>query len=197
MTNWRNTADRWGNIARILHWTIAVLILVLVAVGAIMTDLPNTPDKYRVYMWHKSFGLLVLALVACRLVWRLTSRKPATLKSIPWYMNAAAEITHWALYALMLAIPLSGWLVNSYANIQLNWFGITGLRVPNLVNVPPDMGWDLAEEMGEIHGALAWLLVFIVTVHAGAALYHHFIRKDPVLARMTPFVREPKGAKGE
>lgn len=193
MANWRNSADRWGNIARLLHWTIAVLILALIAVGALMGGMDNNMTKYQVYIMHKSFGLLVLLLVVCRLVWRLASRKPAAIASIPWYMNAAAEITHWALYVLMLAIPLSGWLMNSYANFPLNWFGVEALRVPNLVTVTPDIGGPRARELGDLHGTLAWLLLFIVAVHAGAALYHHFVRKDPVLARMTPFIREPKG----
>lgn len=192
MANWRNTTERWGDIARILHWTIAVMILALIAVGAIMTDMEGSPQKYQIYMMHKSAGLLVLGLVLCRIVWRLSSRKPKAVPSIPWYMNAAAEITHWGLYVLMLAIPLSGWLMNSYANFPLNWFGVEGLRVPNLTTVPAEIGWERAKEMGEIHGALAWLLLFIVAVHAGAALFHHFVRKDPILARMTPFIREPK-----
>lgn len=193
MANWRNTADRWGDIARLLHWTIAAMILGLIAVGALMGGMENGPDKYKIYMLHKSAGLLVLALVICRLVWRLASRKPKAVPSIPWYMTAAAEITHWGLYALMLAIPLSGWLMNSYANFPLNWFGFEALRVPNLVTVPAEVGWDRAKEMAEIHGILAWLLLFIVFVHASAALFHHFVRKDPILARMTPFIREPKG----
>lgn len=195
MTAWRNTADRWGNIARFLHWTIALLIFALIAMGWVMSEMEGfTPQKMQLYMIHKSTGLLVLALVACRLIWRLSGRKPKSLQSIPWYMNAGAEIVHWALYVLMLAIPLSGWLVNSYANVPLNWFGLTALRVPNLVTVPAEIGWDRAREMGEIHGTLAWLLLAVVGLHAAAALYHHFVRKDPVLARMTPFIREPKGS---
>jgi len=192
MANWRNTAERWGNIARILHWTIAVLILGLIGVGAFMTDMENTPAKYQMYMLHKSTGLLVLMLVICRIVWRLSSRKPKAVPSIPWYMNAAAEVTHWGLYVLMLAIPLSGWLLHSYANFPLNWFGIEGWRVPNLVTVPVDIASARIEEIEEIHGALAWLLLFVVAVHAGAAFFHHFVRKEPILARMTPFIREPK-----
>lgn len=193
MAVWKNTAERWGNIARILHWTIAVLILALIAVGSIMTDLPNTPEKFQIYTWHKSVGLLVLALVVCRIVWRLGSRKPAEIKSIPLFMRAAAEVTHWALYVLMLAIPLSGWLSHSYGGFPLQLFGISGLNVPRLVTVAPDVGHDLAENMGEIHGTLAWLLLAVVVLHAGAAFYHHFVRKDPVLARMTPFISSPKG----
>ncbi len=198
MANWRNTAERWGNIARILHWTIAVLIIGVFTAGLIMEDMANGPDKYWTFMMHKSFGLLVILLVICRLVWRLTNRKPRNLASIPWHMNVAAEITHWALYALMLAIPFSGWLVHSYANFPLNWFGIQGLAVPRLASLPASMGSDevheLVENTGELHGALAWLLMIVVAVHVAAALYHHFIRKDAVLARMTPFIREPKGS---
>lgn len=197
MAIWRNTAERWGNIARIFHWTIALLIIGLFCVGLYMESMPNGMDKFMVYKMHKSFGLLVILLVLARLVWRLGSRKPKTIASIPWYMNAAAEITHWALYALMLAIPFSGWLVHSYANFPLNWFDIQGLAVPRLATLPDAMSADekfaMTQDMGNLHGLLAYLLMAVVAVHAGAALFHHFIRKDPILARMTPFVKEPKG----
>lgn len=197
MANWRNTADSWGSLARFFHWTIALLIIGLFAVGLIMEEMANGPDKYWTFMMHKSLGLLVILLVLCRLAWRLGSRKPKALASVPWYMNAAAEMVHWALYALMLAIPFSGWLVHSYANFPLNWFGIQGLAVPRLTTLPPGMSSEevraMVHDTGELHGALAWLLMLVVAVHAAAALYHHFVRKDPILARMTPFVKAPEG----
>lgn len=86
----------------------------------------------------------------------------------------------------MLAVPLSGWLANSYAGYPIKWFGFENLVVPQLV--APDQA--MRGEVGELHEALAFGIMALAAVHAGAALYHHFVRKDAILARMTPFVRQ-------
>jgi cytochrome b561 len=185
-----NTSARWGTLARFLHWLIAFLILGLFVVGLIMEDLPGDSRKL-VYALHKSFGLFVLALVLLRILWRLTNRAPAEIESIPLHMKLAAKAGHLGLYALMIAVPLSGWIMHSLSGYTTNWFGQAGLPLlPTLTEKTANR--ELVHDMGEIHELAAYAIIALVVVHAGAALYHHFIRKDATLARMTPFVKDPK-----
>lgn len=181
---WRNTAEKWGAIARTFHWSIAAIILICFIVGLIMGEMENSPQKFSVYLMHKSFGLLVIPLALSRFVWRMANPVPKAMPGDPYWQVVIAELVHWGLYALMIAVPFSGWLMNSYYGMPLPWFGNEHLMVPALVT--PDR--DMAKEVAELHETLAWGIIALALAHAGAALYHHFIRKDAILARMTPFI---------
>lgn len=186
----RNTPARWGTLARSLHWLIAVLIIGLFIVGLVMEDLPGDSRKL-VYALHKSFGLFVLALVLLRILWRVTNRAPAEIEGIPLHMKLAAKAGHLGLYVLMIAVPLSGWIMHSLSGYATNWFGQDSLPLlPTLVEKTANR--DVVRDVGEIHELAAFAIIALVVVHAGAALYHHFVRKDATLARMTPGVKEPK-----
>ncbi len=173
--------ERWGGVSQFLHWTIAVLILLIGAVGLVMGDLPRSPRWFWVYTAHKSLGLTVLALVVVRLGWRLYAGAPPPVPGTPRWQARLASAVHVLLYAMVLAMPLSGWLYDSASGLRpLRWFG--QVEVPKLV--APDTA-----VAGAAHGAhewLFWLLVLLVLAHAGAALYHHFVRHDATLARMLP-----------
>lgn len=176
-----NTAARWGGVSQTLHWLIAGLILGLGIVGLIMGELPRTPKYFWVYTMHKSIGITVLALVAFRLGWRLYAGAPAPVPGTPGWQERIAAATHWLLYVLMFALPLSGWLYDSASGLRpFHWFG--------LVNVPKLSAPDerLSEVSHAIHEWGFWLLIAVVVVHAGAALYHHFYQRDATLARMLP-----------
>lgn len=188
MCAFRNTAETWGAVARFFHWTIALLIVGLLVIGFIMGDMENGPEKFQMYMMHKSFGLLALALVVCRVVWRFTSTIPAPVAGTPRWQLLAAEAVHWALYALMLALPITGYLAHSFRGNPLPWFGVESLPVPSLTVQDKDMSHDF----GELHEGLVTVLLIVLAAHVGAALFHHFIKKDAVLARMTPFISIPK-----
>lgn len=176
----RNTTERWGGVSQSLHWLVAVLIVVIAVIGLTMGDLPNSPRKVSVYAVHKSLGLTVLALAAVRLAWRLYAGAPRHLPGTPTWQRWLASSTHAALYALMFAMPLSGWLLNSAAGYPLQWF--------KLFNLPALAGEDagLRELAGELHEAGFWLLLVLVLAHAGAALFHHVIQRDDTLRRMLP-----------
>ena len=176
----KNT-DRWGATSQLLHWTIAVLILSIGAVGLVMGELPRSPKWFWVYTLHKSLGLTVLALVLVRIAWRLYAGAPPPVAGTPRWQARLASLTHGAIYVLILAMPLSGWLYDSASGLRpFRWFGLA--EVPKLS--PPHEA--LADAMHETHELLFWVLIALVIGHAGAALYHHFVRRDATLARMLP-----------
>ena len=177
----KNTADRWGPVSQAFHWLIVLLIVGLAIVGLSMGELPKTPKYFWVYTAHKSIGLTVLALVVARLAWRVYAGKPEPVPGTPTWQQRIANITHWVLYAVILAMPLSGWLYDSASGLRpFLWFGL--VNVPKLV--APDEGLrDLAHEA---HEWGFWVLLALVLAHAGAALYHHLFQRDATLARMLP-----------
>ena len=176
----KNTRDQWGSISKLLHWLVVLLILAMAWIGLTMGDLPNGPDKIATYALHKSIGITILVLVLLRLGWRLYAGAPAPVPGTPSWQDKIASLTHWALYALLLAMPISGWVVNSSSGFPLQWFG--------LVNLPAIVGRDqeLHELAETIHETLFWILVTLVVLHAAAAFYHHLFQRDATLARMLP-----------
>lgn len=178
--NFRNPVDRWGPVSQLLHWTIALLVVAMSVLGLWMVELPNTPRKIEIYALHKSIGLTILALASLRLAWRLYAGAPATLAGLPRWQVRAANLTHAALYALLFAMPLTGWLLNAAGGYPLQWFG--------LVNLPRVIGRDdaLHELAATLHEAGFWALLVLVLAHVGAALHHHLFLQDDTLARMLP-----------
>ena len=177
----KNTTDRWGGISQLLHWTIAILIVLIGIVGLVMGELPRSPKYFWVYTAHKSLGLTVLALVLVRIGWRLYAGAPRPVPGTPRLQALLASTTHGAIYLLILALPLSGWIYDSANALRpFRWFGL--VEVPKLV--APDEA--LAASAHGAHEWLFWLLMALVAGHAGAALYHHFIQRDVTLARMLP-----------
>lgn len=177
----KNTPDRWGSVSKSLHWLIALLILALGIVGLLMGELPRTPKYFWVYTAHKSIGITVLVLVVLRLAWRLYAGAPRPVPGTPGWQERIASATHWLLYAMMFAIPLSGWLYDSASGLRpFKLFGL--LEMPKLV--APDEG--AAQLSHALHEWGFWLLILVVLAHAGAALYHHIQQRDATLVRMLP-----------
>jgi cytochrome b561 len=175
----RSTEVGWGALLRAFHWLIAVLIVAQGVLGLVMADMGLTPAKVRVFALHKSIGLSILALALLRIAWRLGERRPADPLATPRWQALAARATHLALYVLILALPLSGWWFNSTANAPLTWFGL--VDIPSLTG-----GYAPAWKPRALllHQTLFWLLVALLVVHVGAALWHHFKQRDDVLRRM-------------
>lgn len=179
----KSDANRWGVGARTLHWLMALLIIGAGIVGLYMSDLPNSPQKIRIYALHKSVGLTVLALLLLRFVWRLADRRPDEVP-MPAWQAMGARVVHLLLYALMLLLPLSGWLYNSASGYPLQWFGLFNL--PSLTGGADPALKGVAHEFHE-YGF--WLLVVALVAHAGAALKHHIVDRDDTLVRMLPLLR--------
>ena len=174
----RDEPQRWGSVSIALHWLTFLLVLGMATLGLLMVDLPNGPAKLQWYALHKSVGLTVLALTALRLAWRAFGQRPQPLPFKPDWQHQVARATHAALYALLVAVPLSGWWFNSAAGFPLRWFGLVAL--PRLTGFDKDIK-ALARESHEL---LFYALATLVLLHAVAAFWHHYRLQDRTLARM-------------
>lgn len=174
----RNTTATWGLVARVLHWLSAVLIVGMMVAGSLMTDMSDSPDKFRLYAVHKATGITLLALIVCRIAWRLANPTPAAPPGMPAWQRFGASAAHLALYAVMLGMALSGWVLNSAADFPLHWFGL--FEVPAITG-PDEALQDLATS---VHGLLFYALGTLLALHVGAALRHQFVRRDGLITRM-------------
>lgn len=168
---------RYTATARALHALLALAVIANLVLGAVMTELPFSVLRLKLFNWHKWAGIVILALSAVRLLWRLSHPPPPPLPAPRWQQSAAA-LTHGALYALFFAVPLSGWAYSSAAGFPVVLFGWWPL--PDWV--PVDR--PLADGLKELHGALALALAGLVALHVAAALKHHWIDRDRLLDRM-------------
>ena len=182
------TGGRYGGAAIALHWLTAVLIVANLILGLSMVPLPIIPRKLQWYAWHKWIGITVFLLTCMRLGWRWVQPAPPPV-AMPEWQRRAAEATQMLMYALLLLIPVSGWLYSSATGVQVVYLGLVPL--PNLV--PTDK--VLAGLLKGAHVALNFTLFTLVFVHTAAALKHHFVDRDPALMRMLPRTG-PKGSVG-
>ena len=171
---------RYTGPAIALHWLIAVGLAGSFVLGLYMHDLPLSPAKLQLYAWHKWAGITLFMLVWARLAWRLGHPPPPLPATMPARLRSAAAAAHGLLYVLMLAIPVSGWLMSSAKGVPTVWFGVVPL--PDLVSRDKALG-DL---LATTHQALNFTLLGLIVAHAGAALKHHFVDRDDVLTRMLP-----------
>lgn len=176
----RNSPDRYGSVAQALHWIVVALLIVQFTLGKIAEQLPVGPDKLGTLARHKSVGITILSLATLRLAWRLFN-PPPPLPAMPRWQVSAARFSHAALYALLFAMPLTGWLMSSASNYPVSWFGL--VQLPDLIS--PDPG--LKSLLREVHGSLSTLLAVLAGVHVAAALKHQFRDRDGLLYRMLPW----------
>lgn len=176
----RNTTTHWGSVAKFFHWIIALFVLTLLGVGVWMTGLPNEPFKFQIYGLHKAFGVTILALVLLRILWRLTSKIPSLPAGMPGWQKKLAHGVHFLLYACLLIMPISGYVMSMAGGYGVSYFGLYNL--PDLIGKDPALG-KLASG---VHEYTAWVLAGLIGLHVVGGLYHHFIRRDNVLRRMWP-----------
>lgn len=166
-----------------LHWLVALLILVAFPLGLVMHELALSPLKLKLYAWHKWLGVTVFAFALIRVLWRITHAPPPEPEAMPAWQKLAARLAHGALYALILLIPLTGWLMSSAKGFQTVYLGV--LPLPDLLTKSESLG----ELLEEVHEQLNHLLLILVIVHTAAAVKHHRVDKDDVLARMAPWIK--------
>jgi cytochrome b561 len=179
--SFRNTTRSWGSLSKALHWIIVLLIINQWVIAERADALPNGLAKLQVLAWHKSFGITILMLAAIRLVWRLLNPTPElTNETKPWE-RVLAKLSHLLLYALIFAMPLTGWMMSSARNFPVSWFKL--FQLPDLV-AP---GEQTFHQMLDLHHLLFKVLVGVAVLHIAGALKHHFYDKNDVLKRMLPF----------
>ncbi|OGP15663.1 MAG: cytochrome b [Deltaproteobacteria bacterium GWA2_54_12] len=164
-----------------LHWATAVIVISAAVLGIYMHELPFSPTKLRLYSYHKWMGVTVFLLALVRLAWRSFHPAPALPGNMPLWEQQAAKGAHGALYALMIAVPVAGWVMSSAHGFQTVYLGI--LPIPDFIGKDK----ELAEVLEKVHGAFSLSFMALVMLHAAAALKHHFINRDNVLRRMLGF----------
>jgi cytochrome b561 len=164
--------------ARLLHWLLAMAIVLTFSFGLYMVELPFSPQRLKQYNWHKWAGMTILLLSTARLLWRITHPVPALPAHLPAWQRLASGGTHGLMYILFFAIPLVGWAYSSALGFPIVLYGV--IEMPDFVLRDK----ELAETLKLIHKYLAYSLAALVAAHTGAALQHHFILKDGLLARM-------------
>lgn len=168
---------RYTRMAMLLHWLLAVAIVVSFVVGLQMVDMKMSVLRLKLFNWHKWAGICILTLSAVRLLWRLTHQPPAELPAPRWQQRMA-RATHVLLYTLFFATPLMGWAYSSAAGFPVVLFGV--LPLPDFVSPSK----ELAEALKPWHGVLAKTMAVLVLVHVAGALKHHFIDRDGLIRRM-------------
>jgi cytochrome b561 len=176
----KNNESRYGAVAQLFHWAVVALIVTQFVLANSAGDLPNGPAKIAVLARHKSVGITILALAILRLIWRWFNAVPRPPVSVARWQRTAGHVSHFLLYALLLTIPVVGWMMSSARNFPVSWFGI--FTLPDLIG--PNR--DTYEFLHELHETLASVLFVIALVHIAAALKHHFLDRDNVLRRMLP-----------
>jgi cytochrome b561 len=171
-------AAEYSATARALHWLTAALVLTMIPIGIVMANLSLGPAGDVLYDIHRSIGAILLPIVLVRLIYRLSNPPPPLPADIPAIQQLAAHTTHWALYVLLIVQPVVGWIATSAyrAPIKVFW----------LFELPPIWPVDqpFSERLFGVHRLIGIAIALLLCAHIGAALFHHFVRKDEVLMRM-------------
>lgn len=181
-------------VARGLHWFVALLVFIQLPLGFYMAyrgnEMPAVNDKGEavkgvfdaltgfLYSSHKLIGLSILFLVLARLFYRLTRGVPRPDPTVPVALTGVSHLVHWALYALLIVVPILGYTAISYGR----YLDVFGIPLPAIT----DKNANLAKQIFEWHEAGAFLILLFVTLHVLAATYHRFVRRDRVVERMVP-----------
>ncbi|MBA3581915.1 MAG: cytochrome b [Gammaproteobacteria bacterium] len=179
---WRNTPQYYGAVAQLLHWSIVLLIISQFVLANIFEGMPLSLEKISWIVKHKAVGMTVLMLALIRLAWRWSSTIPTLPNTMKTWERYLANGSHVMLYGLIFALPISGWLMSSAANIPVDYFG--WFHFPNIV----DANQALVKQTKLWHKICVIALQVVAFLHIAGALKHHFVSKDNVLTRMLPSV---------
>lgn len=178
--NWKNTANRYGSLSISIHWLMLILFIAVYASINLRELYEKGSDPRELLKtWHFMLGMLVFVLVWLRIAARLSGPTPAIRPEPVNWQQRSAKLVHLALYALMVGMPLTGWLLLSASGKPVPFFG---LELPALIGTDK----ELAKQIKEVHEFVGTLGYYLIGLHAAAALYHHFIKRDNTLTRMLP-----------
>jgi len=172
--------DHYPATSKLLHWLIAVCVLLTAPIAIVMIRMEKGPTQDALFNLHKSLGVLILILMVTRLVNRLVAGALVPEPEIEPWQKKVSSMVHASLYALLLAMPVVGYIANSAYGAPTPFFGLFDL--PQIVST----NQELATQLFTIHRWVGWVVILLVLSHVCAALYHHFIRHDAVLKRMLP-----------
>ncbi len=183
--------ETYGTVAVTLHWLIAIAILINIQYGVTMVD----NEDYAAYQTHKSLGITILALSVLRLLWRLLNPPPPLPAHMPAWERFAAHASHWGFYALMIGVPVGGWLyISASPTSDFVTTKVWGLFELPLIPPMPDLAEreSVAEQLEDAHAFFGFYgFLGLMALHVAAALKHHFWDRDNVLTRMIPFLPRP------
>src|SRR6202790_1054278 len=168
---------QYGTTAKVFHWLIVALLLVQYLIGWLMPDIHGGMKPGAAMTFHVSFGIVILALIILRFAWRL-AHPVAPESSLPAWQRLSSEAVHWALYALVLATTVTGWLFASFRGWSVSFFYLAPM---------PMFGSDNAEAgrvIDGLHQAMEWSLLVMIGAHVAVALVHLFIYRDRIMQRM-------------
>ena len=174
------TQEKYPVSMRLMHWLMAICLLGMIASGWYMTGLDgDAPNKYDLYPWHKSFGVLLLGLIVLRVIVRLMSALPELPHTIAGHERLLAKTAHFLLYVLMLMVPLSGFIMSDIGGHDIYFFGIP---LPDLL----DTHKPTAGTFHTIHTYIGYVLLGVVVVHIAGALKHRLMDspENDVLKKM-------------
>jgi cytochrome b561 len=178
MTAMTVPAQTYSLTARTLHWITATLVLINLPLGLVIANIWDGPLKDWLYDLHRSIGATVIPVILLRFLYRLTHRPPPLPADMPPVQQLAAHATHWLLYGLLIVQPFLGWIGTSAFPAQIVVFGL--FQLPSIW--PEDRAFS--DLILTVHAFVALAIACLVVGHIGAALYHHYVRKDGILARM-------------
>ncbi len=187
-------ANRYSSIAIFLHWSIALLIIGQIVGGLVMVEFlgKGSALKFEIYQWHKSFGILILALSILRLLWCLTHRPPSLPDKMPGWERRLAGFTHIAFYGFLISMPLVGWAMVSVSPLGISTYLFETIRLPHMPFWEgQDNLVDLENLFKQIHEYMGFAMIGLLLLHIGAALKHHFHDRDDILSRMLPMIKSP------
>lgn len=182
MTTNGSTSNTYTSTAIFFHWLMALIIIANFALGVTMSDLELSPEKLQFISWHKWTGITLLGLVTLRFLWRAFADRPPLLPAATW-QRRTAKLSHFLMYLLLFAIPISGWVMSSAGGFTVTYLGLFPL--PDLVAKDK----QLFELLKEVHEILNFTLLGLVILHVLAVLKHQFIDRDATLARMVPWLK--------
>jgi cytochrome b561 len=175
----RNSNSSWGSVSRWLHWSLGIAIIFMIAYGWWMNHIPARPDRFFHRSIHSDIGYAILPLMVLRLAWRAFNPTPEPPDGTPRWRRIAASANHWLLYGVTFVVSMLGWAHSgAHTPDYSNWFGL--FRVPQFTW--PDKAAAKAYE--DNHIILAYVLLALIAIHLAAALWHRFVKRDRVMARM-------------